>query len=131
MSKEFLDAVKAGDLPTVRTMLASDPGLKDARTKAGTHASVLALYFGHPDVSKEILGHRPELDLATAAGVGDIARVKELVTQSPKSVRTATPDGVTPLGLAAYLGQRSVVGYSSRTAPRSTTSDRSPTGSRP
>jgi len=111
MSQEFLDAVKVGDLSKVRTMLASDPGLKDARTKAGTHAAILALYFGHADVSKEILGHRPELDLASAAGAGDFERIKQLVSKDPRGVRTATPDGVTPLGLAAYLGQRPIVGY--------------------
>jgi uncharacterized protein len=111
MSAEFLDAVKAGNLARVRALLDKDPGLRDARTPAGTHAAIFALYVGHPDVSMAILERRPELDLATAAGVGDFERVKELVGKNPKSVHTPTADGFTPLGLAAYLGQRPIVGY--------------------
>jgi len=111
MSEAFLEAIKKGDLVGVRDMLARDPALKDARTAEGVHAAVLALYYGKEDVAKAILVHRPALDLHAAASVGDLARVRELVGIDPAGVASYSPDGFPALGLAAYMGHRSVVEY--------------------
>jgi uncharacterized protein len=111
VSKEFLDAVKAGDLARVAELLRADPALIDARTAAGTHAAVLALYYGHPNVSDAILAHEPVLDLHSAAAVGDLPRVQELLEADPRAANSVGGDGNTALGLASYLGQLEVVKY--------------------
>ncbi len=111
MSEEFLNAVQAGDAGRVEAMLSADPALKDARTPAGVHAVVLALYYGHGDVSKAILARRPVLDLHAAATVGDLPRVKQLVEADPASVGAYSADDFPPLGLATYMGHDAIVEY--------------------
>lgn len=111
MSEEFFEAVRAGDVSKVKALLRKEPSLKDARTPSGTHAAVLALYHGRPEVSKAILACRPVLDLHSAAAVGDFERVKEIVEADPASVDAKAADGFAALGLASYLGHRPVVGY--------------------
>jgi ankyrin repeat protein len=111
VSEEFLKAVQAGDLTRVEALLKEHPELKDARTPEGIHGAVLALYYGHGDVSKAILARRPVLDLHAAATVGDLPRVRQLIEENPASVGTYAPDGFPPLGLAAYMGHDDVVEY--------------------
>lgn len=111
MSEEFLKTVQAGDLPKVRSLLERDPGLKDARSPEGVHAAVLALYYGHEDVSKAILAKKPVLDLHAAATVGELARVRQLVEADRGSIASYSADGFPPLALAAYMGRLDVVDY--------------------
>ena len=111
MTQAFLDAVKAGDTAAEEDFLRRDGSLANARTPAGTHVAVLALYYGKPDVSRIILAHKPTLDLPSAAAVGDLARVRELVAADPRAVNALAPDGNAALGLAAYLGHRPVVEF--------------------
>lgn len=111
MTEAFLKAVQDGDGGKVRELLEQDPSLKDARTKEGVHAAVLALYYGHPDVSKAILARGPTLDLHAAATVGDLDRVRQLVERDHASLAAYSPDGFPPLALAAYTGHLPVVDY--------------------
>lgn len=111
MTEDFLRAVQAGEVAKVRELLERDPGLRDARSPEGVHAAVLALYYGHGEVSKAILSKKPVLDLHAAATVGDLSRVRQLVEQDPSSVGSHSPDGFPPLGLAAFMGHGAVVEY--------------------
>lgn len=111
MSEEFLKAVQAGDLSRVEALLKDEPDLKDARNDEGVHAAVLALYYGHGDVSKAILAHRPTLDVHAAAAVGDLPRVRALVDAQPASLSAYSQDGFPPLALAAYMGHEPLVEY--------------------
>ncbi len=111
MTEEFLKAVQAGDVGKVQSLLEENPALRDARSPEGVHAAVVALYYGHPDVSRTILSRKPVLDLHAAATVGESARVRQLVEADPASVASYSADGFPPLALAAYLGHLDIVDY--------------------
>ena len=111
MTQALFDAIKGGDLARVRDLLHEDPSLANARSKAGTHAAVLALYFGRDDISEAIVSAGAVLDLPSAAAVGRLDRVMELVRTDPGSVDAVSGDGNTALGLASYLGHVDVVGF--------------------
>ncbi len=111
MSEILFDTIKAGDLARVKELLRKDPSLADARSKAGVPACLYALYAGRRDISDAILAAGPTLDLPTAAAMGRLDRVKELLSLNPGSVDARLPDGYTGLGVAAYLGHREVVAY--------------------
>lgn len=111
MAQALFDAIKAGDLAKVKEFLKSDKTLADARSKSGTPAAVFALYYGRKDISDAILAAGPTLDLPAAAAVGQLARVKELVSREPKSVDATSADGNTGTGLAAYLGHPDIVEF--------------------
>lgn len=63
-----------------------------------------ALYDGRPDEAERILAANPELTLYEAAATGDVRRLVELDPDS-EAANTRTPDGYTPLHLAAYFDQ--------------------------
>ena len=110
-TKEFLEAVKAGDLAGVQRMLAEAPDLKDARTEKGVHAAVLAIYHGRKDVADEIVSFGPELTIHDAATLGQFRRVMELVADDPSLVNAVSEEGHAPLGLAAFTGHLAIAEF--------------------
>ena len=58
---------------------------------------------------RELLAPGPQLDVFEAAAVGDAARLRELLRADPGAVRGFTPDGWTPLHLAAFFGRADAV----------------------
>ena len=110
-TKEFMDALGAGNITKIRQQLAADPSLPHARNKNGVSAVVLAMYSGHRDIAELLSSKKPELDIFEASSVGNLGRVRELVRQNPGLVNSYSPDGFTPLGLASHLGNKDVVQY--------------------
>lgn len=109
---EFFDAIKKGDLPTVKEWLAKDGNLANARSEKGFSPVTIAAYYGKDEILREILDRGPTLDLHEAAIVGDLRRVREFVEKDPAQTNNASsPDGFPPLGLAAHFGHADVVRY--------------------
>src|SRR5688572_9251172 len=109
---EFFDAIRKGDMPTVKEWLATDRNLVNARSEKGFSPVTIAAYYGKADVLKVILAHDPTLDLHEAAIVGNLPRVREFVEKEPSQANNASsPDGFPPLGLAAHFGHAEVVRY--------------------
>lgn len=114
MSKpnEFFDAVKKGDLTSVKEWLAKDRDLVNMRSEKGFSPVTLAAYYGKKEVLQTILQHRPTLSLHEASIVGDLGRVREFVEKDRDLANdTSAPDGFSPLGLAAHFGKPDVVKY--------------------
>lgn len=111
-SDEFFDAVKKGDLRTVKESIAKDRDVVNARTETGFSPVTLAAYYGKDEVLRELLSHGPSLNLHEAAIVGDLDRVKAYVEKDrARANDDASPDGFPPLGLAAHFGHSDVVRY--------------------
>ncbi len=67
-----------------------------------------ALYRGDRQAVEATLAGRPELTLFEAAALGDLDRLRELVSAEPDSVGRWSPDGFTALHLAAFFGHEEV-----------------------
>jgi ankyrin repeat protein len=102
--KTLHESVKAGDLNTVRTCLADDPSLLNAANESGQTAILLAKYYGRQDVTDLLLSMGPMLDVFTAAAVGNIPFVMKELDRDPALIAGHSPDGWTPLHLAAFFG---------------------------
>jgi ankyrin repeat protein len=109
MVKEFFDAIRAGDRDKVSTLLASDPSLHAAKDDKGLSAFAAAKYSRQNDVASLLLEKGLELDIFDASMAGAHARVLELLAQNKDLVNSYSPDGWTPLHLAAFFGQPDVV----------------------
>jgi uncharacterized protein len=103
-TSEIFEAIAEGDLDRVRKLVAEDATLAGAHDAQGLSAVTQARYRGHDDIVGALLDAEPELDVFEAAAVGRIERVRELVESDPALVSAFSPDGFTPLHLAAFFG---------------------------
>ena len=111
MTAELFTAIRSGDGAAVERLLDQDRELVDARDEKGLSPILTALYHGHNDIATAILRRRPLLTVSEAAAAGDVLRVRELVERDPAQANAVTPDGFSPLGLAAFFKRREVVSY--------------------
>jgi uncharacterized protein len=109
VTNELFTAVVAGDVDAVRAMVREDPALASARDGSGLPVVLLALFNQQPDVAAALLAAEPELGILEAAAAGRAERVRELLDADAAALEERTPEGFTPLGLAAFLGGPEVV----------------------
>lgn len=71
---------------------------------------LLARYRGDLAEVERLRRERPQLDVFEAAALGDDGRLDELLTADPSLATAWSPDGFTPLHLAAFFGATSAAG---------------------
>ncbi len=105
MSKDFFDAIRAGDRDKVNALLAADPALLTVQDDKGNNAFVAAKYAHRNEIAAMLLERGVPLDFFAAcmAGAGD--RVKEMLDADPTLTNSYSHDGWTPLHLAAFFAQ--------------------------
>ncbi len=72
-------------------------------------AILMALYMRKEDDLEALLGQNPELSIFEAAALGRDDRIRQLLERDPSSANAWSPDGYTPLGLAAFFARPSTV----------------------
>jgi uncharacterized protein len=107
-SQRILEAITRGDIETVAAVLASDPNAAMARNESGVSALLLAAYHRRWDMVEAIAGKGMPLDIWEASAAGRVARVGDIVRMTPALVDAVSPDGFSPLGLAAFFGREEV-----------------------
>lgn len=108
MSKEFFDAIRAGDRDKVSTLLASDTSLLCARDENGLGAFTVARYSRRDEIASLLLERGVELDIFAACMAGAQPRVRELLGRDRALISGYSHDGWTPLHLAAFFGQPAI-----------------------
>jgi RNA polymerase sigma factor (sigma-70 family) len=101
---ELLKAARAGDADKVKQILAADPRMIAARDPLGNTALIVAVNSGHHELAELLLSAGLYLDLYEAAAIGNSERVLELITEDPARIDSFSPEGFTPLMLAAHFG---------------------------
>jgi len=105
----IFDAIKSGNVDTVRSELREDPSAATDRDDQGVSAVRSALYAQRQDLADAVLEADPDLDVFDAAAVGDVDRLAELLEGDPNLVGTWSGDGFAPLHLAAFFGRGDAV----------------------
>ncbi|HLY57679.1 MAG TPA: hypothetical protein VKS60_19095, partial [Stellaceae bacterium] len=83
--EEMMLAIKQCPPGETRGLLAEYHELVDAKL-GGTSALLYACYLGRPDVAQAIARHRISLDVFEAAALGDLARLRATLDDSPPAV---------------------------------------------
>jgi ankyrin repeat protein len=109
MSKDFFDAIRSGDHAKVSSLLTADPALLAARDDKGLSAFIAAKYSQRNDIAALLLEKGIELDIWAACMAGASERVAKLIADDPALLNSYSHDGWTPLHLAAFFAQPSVV----------------------
>lgn len=104
----FHQHVKSGNLEGVRSALAEDPSLLNAKNESGQCAVLLSKYYGQEDVAAHLLSLQPVLDVFTAAAIGNSETVMRELDRDPALIESHSSDGWTPLHVASYFGHRAL-----------------------
>lgn len=104
MSAELFDAIRAGEVATVRELVTADPPLASARDENGLSAVLVALYHRQPEAAEVLTGAGLELDVLEAAALGRLDVLREHLAEDPDALAARSPEGFTPLHLAAFFG---------------------------
>ena len=106
---DLLKAARAGDADRVKTLLKEDPRLLVARDPMGNTALIIAINSGHDALADLLFDAGVEPGLHEAAAIGDAARVDAALAQHPHHLDSDSPEGFTPLALAAHFGHLEVM----------------------
>lgn len=100
------EAAWSHDLARCRELLAggADPDARDAHGRSPLHD---AIESGGGELVELLLEHGATVDICSAAILGDLERVEELLAADPR-LATETSTGMTPMGWAAYGNQPAV-----------------------
>jgi ankyrin repeat protein len=107
----FFEAIRSGDLATVKSLIGADAFLASARSDAGVSGLLTAVYTGRGEIRDFLIASGATLDLPEAAAIGNLTRVQDLVEKNQASANSFSPDGFPVVALAAFLGHLNVVEY--------------------
>ena len=111
MSAALFEAIRAGDLSVVKSLLNTDNSLASAKNDSGVSAVLMSVYTGKKEIRDLLLSHGAELDLPTAAAVGNLDRVKQIVEKAQASAASFSADGFPVVALAAVFGHLDVARF--------------------
>jgi len=105
MSKDFFDAIRAGEMDKVTAMLSADSALLTSQDEKGNSAFVAAKYARRNDIAVMLLERGVPLDFFAACMAGARDRIKEMLDADQSLMNSYSHDGWTPLHLAAFFAQ--------------------------
>jgi ankyrin repeat protein len=108
-SLELENAIQQNDVAYAQALLVQDPTLVNARTASGISMVMLAQYYGRAAIVTLLVRHNAQLDVYDASAIGDAERAAGWLAMQPQLANTFSPDGFTPLGLAAFFGHLDIV----------------------
>lgn len=109
LRNEMIEAVKVNNVAKVAELLHQDSTLVNASNSKGETAVLMAAYMRANEIKELLLNNGVELNIFEAAVVGNTARVKELLEHHPDLISAYSPDGFTPLSMAAHFGNEETV----------------------
>jgi ankyrin repeat protein len=108
--EELFDAIDAGDVAAVRTILEADPAAATSRDAQGVSALMRARYRFDRVLVAAVFDRVDELDVFEAASFGDLDRLTLLLETDPGAATAYAGDGFTALHFAAFFGQPDAAG---------------------
>jgi ankyrin repeat protein len=109
--KALFEAIRAGDVAAVKSIVGADASLASARNDSGVSGVLTAVYMGRGEIREFLIASGAVMELPEAAAVGNLARVRELIEKNLAKATAFSPDGFPVVALAAFLGHLEVVQY--------------------
>ncbi len=90
-------------------MVSAEPELINARGRTGDSAILTAVYHRQKEIVNLLVARGAAMTLCEACAAGEYDRAERLLDESAASINGRSPDGWTPLHLAAFFGHRKIV----------------------
>jgi ankyrin repeat protein len=103
-------AICEGDQAAAEAIVEETPDIARGRTEEGLPWTLAAVYRGHPGVADLLLRHGAALDPFTAAALGRKDQLAVMLDRGEAALQDLSPDGWTPLHLAAFFGHAETAG---------------------
>ena len=107
----FFDAIRAGNLAAVQTLLDADPSLASAKNDSGVSAVLMSIYTGRREIRDLLLARGAALELHDAAAAGNLERVKYFIEKNHALASSLSPDGFPVFALACFFGHFETARY--------------------
>jgi ankyrin repeat protein len=107
--EQFFTALQQGDEAQVKTLLAEEPALAGTQTASGASAVLYAVYVGRAGLANALLEAGAPLTIFEAAALGRLEAARDMLVKTPGLAKAVSPDGFSPLGLAAFFGHAALV----------------------
>jgi uncharacterized protein len=104
----LFDAIKAGELERVKTMVTATPALVTARARTGESAILTAVYHQQKEIANLLVARGAPLTIFEACAAGELERVERLLDEDGLAIAAYSDDGWTPLHLAAFFGHAKI-----------------------
>lgn len=104
-------AATAGDLDTVKQLVAEEAALANAQDEQEIPLVLAAHYNGRRDVVAYLVDAGAELNVFAAAALGNLELVQQEVSAWDGWIHEYGTDGFTPLQLACYFGHEAVAAW--------------------
>ena len=102
---QFFQAIEVGDRAQVERLLAARPALVNSRNERGISATLFSLYYREPEIAELLADSGAAMSVFEAAALGRVEALTEILAADPAQANGESPDGFSPLGLAAFFGQ--------------------------
>lgn len=100
----LFQAIHANNEEGVRLLIAAEPELLTARSPSGLSPVLFAAYYLRPRIVRLLVEAGAPLSVYEAAATGEVGTLKAHLDADPEGVNGLSPDGFSPLGLAAFFG---------------------------
>jgi uncharacterized protein len=105
MEQDIFSAISGNEIGKVKELIAQHRDVAHTRNQAGISALMQARYENKIEIVELLRKAAGELDVFEAAALGDVARLRALLTSDPHQVQAQSCDGFTPLHLACFFSQ--------------------------
>ncbi len=105
MEQDIFSAISGNEIGKVKELIAQHRDVAHTRNPAGVSALMQARYENKIEIVELLRKAAGELDVFEAAALGDVARLRTLLTSDPHQVQAQSRDGFTPLHLACFFSQ--------------------------
>jgi ankyrin repeat protein len=103
-TERLFEAIDAGDVGGVRSLVSAQPELASARDAHGVSALMRARYRLDPALVDAVMSGTPALDVFDAASIADVDRLRQLLDGDPSLATAFSGDGFTALHFPAFFG---------------------------